>query len=349
MGSPVYRGLPSDVRKNIQHFGIRNGVLLTIAPTGTTSLYAGNVSSGLEPVFQHKARRNVRQEDDTFKPYTVYDYGYLLWCSVKGLQPDSDLAMPDYMVAHDDLSGEAHIRMQAACQRYIDASVSKTINCREDMTFEEFKTLYEMAWEEGCKGCTTYRYSEVRGSILSGTSVGQSANAKAEITEEKPLKRPEVLTGRTYKVKWPSVGENYYITINDVAGAPFEVFIQSTSAKFADWTTALSLMISAIMRKGGDIHFIPEELSKVKSAEDSGWVEGKFYGSLVALIGATIGKHFESRDIKRAKQVSVAKSQIQITPINPTRGETCPQCHQPTVIRLEGCDRCTSCDYSRCG
>ena len=85
MGSPVYRGLPSDVRKNIQHFGIRNGVLLTIAPTGTTSLYAGNVSSGLEPVFQHKARRNVRQEDDTFKPYTVYDYGYLLWCSVKGL------------------------------------------------------------------------------------------------------------------------------------------------------------------------------------------------------------------------------------------------------------------------
>jgi len=365
--SPVFARLGKATQNTVRSTGIRNGVLLTIAPTGTTSLYVGNVSSGLEPVFQHKAQRNVRQDDDTFKPYTVYDFGYLLWCNVKGYRPDScPITMPNYMVGHDDLSVDDHLRMQAACQKYIDASVSKTINCPPDITFEEFQNIYMNAWDLGNKGCTTYRYSEVRGSILSspakaaesGPGVGQSELAAYE---EMHLKRPDMLPGRTYKVKWPSVNENYYITINEVADNPFEVFIQSTSSKFADWTTALSLMISAIMRKGGDISFIPEELSKVKSAEDSGWVDGKYYGSLVALIGATIGRHLDSSDIQHAKRTPSSgpseSTQVQTQQHAAARliiteqplGEFCPQCGQPAVIRIEGCDRCQSCDYSRCG
>jgi len=367
--SPVLPLLSTETRRHVKDNGVRNGVMLTIAPTGTTSLYVGNVSSGLEPVFQHKAQRNVRQDDDTFKPYTVYDYGYLLWCSVNGLRPDDTHTLPDYMISHEELTVDKHVRMQAACQKFIDASVSKTINCPPDITFDEFKGLYDLAWEVGNKGCTTYRYSEVRGSILSapakgtesGPGVRQSDKVHGDIavTEEVHLKRPDVLPGRTYKVKWPSVNENYYITINEVADNPFEVFIQSTSSKFADWTTALSLMISAIMRKGGDISFIPEELSKVKSAEDSGWVDGKYYGSLVALIGATIGRHLDSRDIQRAKKTPSSdpseSTQMQqhatgkLVITEQPMGDFCPQCHQPTVIRQEGCDMCQSCDYSRCG
>ena len=369
--SPVLAHLSLETKRLIKEHGVRNGVLLTIAPTGTTSLYAGNVSSGLEPVFQHKAQRNVRQDDDTFKPYTVYDFGYLLWCSVMGHRPDATHTLPDYMVGHDDLTVGEHIKMQATCQQYIDASVSKTINCPMDITFEEFQNIYMEAWNLGCKGCTTYKYSEVRGSILSvptkGAESGPGPRSSELVThEEIHLKRPDVLAGRTYKVKWPSVNENYYITINEVAERPFEVFIQSTSSKFADWTTALSLMISAIMRKGGDISFIPEELSKVKSAEDSGWVDGKYFGSLVALIGATIGKDFESRDLQRAKKAPSTKTKDTQAPIGEGAaaqqhtaaklviteqppGDFCPQCGQPTVIRQEGCDRCQSCDFSRCG
>ena len=159
-----------------------------------------------------------------------------------------------------------------------------------------------------------------------------------------------MLDGRTYKVQWPSVGENYYVTINNIAGEPFEVFIQSTSSKYADWTTALSLMISAIMRKGGNIDFIPEELMKVRSADDSGWVEGRFYGSLVALLGATIGKHLSTGDLQRVTEdvpESASNTQGQTHSRLPP-GETCPQCNQPTVINQEGCDRCLNCDYSRC-
>jgi len=349
--SSVMQSLPGDIIVLIGKYGIRNGVLLTIAPTGTTSLYAGNVSSGLEPVFLHKAQRNVRQHDDTFKPYTVYDYGYLLYMSVKGYAPDADQELPSYMISHDSLIGEEHLVMQAICQKYIDASVSKTINCAQDITFEDFKNLYDQAYEAGCKGCTTYRYSETRGSILSGTAEDAIDGQHQE--QEVLLVRPDVLGGRTYKVHWPNVDENYYVTINNVADKPFELFIQSTSSKYADWTTALSLMISAIMRKGDDISFIPEELKKVRSADDSGWVDGKFYGSLVALLGHTIGKHLSTGDIQRAtlsapNDISNPQAQAQITISAHEVGEICPQCNMSTVVRQEGCEQCISCNYTRC-
>jgi ribonucleoside-diphosphate reductase alpha chain len=339
--SPVVASLQEETQGLLEEHGIRNGVLLTIAPTGTTSLYAGNVSSGLEPVFLHKATRNVRQLDDSFLPYTTYDYGYQLYCRINRIDPDRSSTLPPYMVTHEDLTVSEHIETQAACQAHIDASVSKTINCPQDMTFEDFKHLYHQAYALGAKGCTSYRYSEVRGSIL------QSPDTKNKDEALTPAARPDVLSGHTYKIKWPSINENYYITINDIADKPFEVFIQSTSSKYTDWTTALGLMISAIMRKGGDIGFIPEELAKVRSADDVGYVEGKFYGSLVALIGDTIGKHLS------ATQVGVLDGEAQIVlldgVITPDIGETCPQCNQPALIPSEGCLQCTNCGYSKCG
>ncbi len=344
--SLVVKNLKSETQRQIVAHGIRNGVLLTIAPTGTTSLYAGNVSSGLEPVFLHKAQRQVRQQDGSFKPYTTYDYGYRLYCQIKQIDPERSGKLPSYMTTHETLTVGEHIGMQAVCQEHIDASVSKTINCSQDLPFEEFKAMYKLAFELGCKGCTTYRYSEVRGSILSAP--GEKAKPEA------PLVRPEVLSGYTYKVKWPSVNENYYITVNDINDVPFEVFIQSTSSKYSDWTTALGLMISAIMRKGGDISFIPEELAKVRSADDSGYVDGKHYGSLVALIGHTIGKHLTNGDSssvdESASEVpSNPKVQIHLTASVGNPGVTCPQCNQATLISQEGCDKCLNCSYSNCG
>ncbi|MEE8599346.1 MAG: hypothetical protein V3S69_07585, partial [Dehalococcoidales bacterium] len=294
----------------------------------------------LEPVFLNKAQMNVRQMDDTFKPYTAYDYGYRLYCSIRQITLENNPGqLPPYMVTHEDLSVDNHIEMQAACQNHIDASVSKTINCPQDMTFEQFQDLYIRAYNLRTKGCTSYRYSEVRGSILSS----HDEEKTPEI-----LVRPEVLSGRTYKVKWPSVDENYYITINDVGNDPFEVFIQSTSSKYTDWTTALSLMISAIMRKGGDISFIPEELAKVRSADDSAWVEGKFYGSLVAVIGDTIGRHLLSGDSSSVEEASAKESTDTQVPRLST-GDTCPQCNQPQLIQQEGCMKCMNCTYSNCG
>lgn len=337
--SPVVHNLPQAIKDSIADLGIRNGVLLTIAPTGTTSLYIGSVSSGLEPVFQHKALRKVKQANGDYKPYTVYDYGYLLHSVVHGRPPRDD---DPSMVAHDDLTVDEHIVMQATCQKWVDASISKTINCPQDISFEDFKNIYTMAYELGLKGCTTYRYSEIRGSILTSDSAAKGA----EDDRERKLVRPQVLSGRTYKLKWPNVDDNYYVTINDIGDQPFEMFIQSTSSKYADWATALSLMVSANMRKGGDIGFIAEELMKVRSADDAGYVEGQFYGSLVALIGYTIGQHCNHHTIQQSPE------EVLEVPQNPStkrdRGETCPVCNQPALYRIEGCDKCTNCTYSKC-
>jgi ribonucleoside-diphosphate reductase alpha chain len=149
------------------------------------------------------------------------------------------------------------------------------------------------------------------------------------------------------------VNENYYITVNDVGDKPFEVFIQSTSSKYSDWTTALSLMISAIMRKGGDIGFIPEELQKVRSADDVGYIDGRFYGSLVAVIGDTIGKHLNGGVDSEVEEMPSEGSdnpnvQISISGTPLGTGSTCPQCNQPSLIQQEGCETCTNCTYTKC-
>lgn len=343
--STVVQSLPADLQEDIRENGIRNGVLLTIAPTGTTSIYYGNVSSGLEPTFLHEVHRKVLQPDGSHKKYVAKGYGALVW---EYLHPEEPL--PGYMVTTFDLQVRDHIRMQAVCQKHIDASISKTINCPKEMSLEEFKLVYWDAYELGCKGCTTYRPSDVRGSVLSASEEDTSSESQA-LSTVLP-QRPDVLTGRTYKVKWPNADGAYYITINDNPdGRPFEIFISSTSAKYADWSTALSLMISAIMRKGDDISFIPEELSKVISVTDYAWISGKFYGSLVALIGDIIKRHIDDVDISEvdevpsdAKYVSTVSDGKQM-PL----GEICPKCHKPTVFQIEGCSRCMDCDYSRCG
>lgn len=174
LAAPFVRKLPEDLRDAIAEHGIRNGVLLSIAPTGTTSLVLGNISSGIEPVFAHRYRRKVRGGDGRMEDeYSVYDYGYLKYCGHIGVDPENHHESPiDYyppgFVTADQLTVEQHLRMTAAAQAWVDAAVSKTINCPAPMTFEEFQRVYSRAYELGLKGCTTYRADprSARGSVL---------------------------------------------------------------------------------------------------------------------------------------------------------------------------------------
>jgi len=326
--------LPPNVRQSIKKWGIRNGVLLTVAPTGTTAIYVGNVSSGVEPPFAHVMSRRVLQADGEFKKYTAEGYGYLLWTS---LYPN--IAPPEYLITADDLTVEDHIRVQAACQEWIDASVSKTINCPEDMGFEDFKRVYIEAYNSGCKGCTTYRPSKAREAILSKATAGKAVGPEYH---QLP-KRPDVLSGPTYKVAWPSMPTALYVTINEYEGRPFEIFINSRSAKNAEWITALTLMISAHMRLGRDLDFVVEELERIVSSEDSAWQGGKFFCSLVAKIGYVLrchlageGSKFTTMNVNSSPDKSVA-----------TR-ETCPSCGIPGLSFSEGCVKCIQCGYNNC-
>jgi ribonucleoside-diphosphate reductase alpha chain len=162
---PFVKKLPSDLRLAIEGSGIRNGVLLSVAPTGTTSLVMGNVSSGIEPVFAHKYRRKVRGDSgEMSNEYSVYDYGYLKYCGKHAVDPNDprietgeEVVLPPGFVTADQLTVEQHLQMAAAAQEWVDSAISKTINCPESMGIDEFRAVYGRAYELGLKGCTTYR------------------------------------------------------------------------------------------------------------------------------------------------------------------------------------------------
>ena len=170
------KGMPDAIREGVRKYGIRNALLTSIAPTGTISLYAGNVSSGIEPIFALEYERKVTQKDGSKTVETVFDYGVLKW---KRDHPDKPL--PSSFVTAQTLPPEAHVKMQAAAQRWVDSSISKTVNLPEDISFSDFKEVYKLAWDLGCKGCTTYRPNDVTGSVLSVTKPQDEENGACEL------------------------------------------------------------------------------------------------------------------------------------------------------------------------
>jgi len=162
------RMLPTQLQDDIRNYGIRNGLLISIAPTGTISMFAGNVSSGVEPVFAFEYERKVLQPDGTHSVQVVQDYAVTaFWDYMGGLGSGHVDDLPPQFVSTQTLAPLDHVRMQTAAQKWVDSSISKTVNCPEDISFDDFKAVYTTAYELGCKGCTTYRPNEVTGSILS--------------------------------------------------------------------------------------------------------------------------------------------------------------------------------------
>src|SRR6266566_2622831 len=154
--------LDPEIRKAIEQHGIRNALLTSVAPTGTISLFADNVYSGLEPVFSFRYTRNVLMPDGSRREEEVTDYAYRAYRRLKS----ESAPLPDYFVAAQTLSPDDHLVMLAAAQRHLDSSISKTINVPADIPFDEFKDIYAQAYALGCKGCTTYRPNEVTGAVL---------------------------------------------------------------------------------------------------------------------------------------------------------------------------------------
>jgi ribonucleoside-diphosphate reductase alpha chain len=139
------RSLPEDVRAAVAAHGIRNGLLTSIAPTGTISLLAGNVSSGVEPVFDFRYERRILERDGSSRQETVEDYAFALYREHFG----APRHYPRQFVRAEEIAPRAHLEMQAALQRHVDSSISKTINCPVDMSFEDFKGVYLDAYALG--------------------------------------------------------------------------------------------------------------------------------------------------------------------------------------------------------
>ena len=364
LSSGNMKQMDNDVRDAIREHGIRNALLTSVAPTGTISLYAGNVSSGIEPVFAYAYTRKVLQKDGSRTEEEVVDYAVQMWRDKFGDKP-----LPDHFVNAQTLAPTAHVKMQAAAQKWIDSSISKTINCPEDLSFEDFKDVYMQAWDSGCKGCTTYRPNDVTGSVLSISEEKSAPEVVAKDDDEpmqphgdviymsEPLDRPQSLEGSTYKLKWPDSEHAIYLTVNDIIVGgrrrPFEVFINSKNMEHYAWTLALTRMISAVFCRGGDVSFVVEELKAVFDPRGGAWVQGKYIPSILAAIGGVIERHMvaigflegEGQGLKSDPQ---AEAMVVNTDTKP-RGKACPSCGQFDLRMVEGCMTCASCGHSKCG
>lgn len=359
--------MDEDVRAAVRTHGIRNALLTSIAPTGTISLYAGNVSSGIEPVFAYAYTRKVLQKDGSRTEEEVVDYAVNLWREKFG---DRDL--PDYFVNAQTLTPPEHVKMQSAAQKWVDSSISKTINCPEDIDFDAFKDVYMQAYETGCKGCTTYRPNDVTGSVLS-VSEGKKEPAKDGpetvvsknegepmrphgdvIYMAEPLDRPHSLEGSTYKLKWPDSEHALYITVNDlVIGGhrrPFEVFINSKNMEHFAWTVALTRMVSAVFRRGGDVSFVVEELKAVFDPRGGAWMQGKYIPSILAAIGGVIEQHMIRIGFIAGEGLGLKSDpQREVVGLDVPRGKACSSCGSYDMRMIEGCMTCGSCGHSKCG
>ncbi|MGE5149322.1 MAG: adenosylcobalamin-dependent ribonucleoside-diphosphate reductase [Rhodospirillaceae bacterium] len=375
LSGETVKALPEEVRSAIARYGIRNSLLNSIAPTGTISLLADNVSSGIEPVFAFSHVRHVLQPDGSKREESVDDHAFRLWRKLKGTaEPPADVFVDAQTLTPDD-----HLAMQAAAQEFVDSSISKTINLPKDISFEAFKHVYEEAYAQGCKGCTTYRPNEVTGAVLEvkpTTAVVEVPRAALPVPATRdsvvyiaqPLDRPEDLPGKTYKIKWPGSDHAIYITINDVMQdgrrRPFEIFINSKNMEHYAWTVALTRMISAVFRRGGDVSFVVEELKAVFDPRGGQWMEGRYVPSLLAAIGGVIERHLieigflAADDAPGIAEAVEARLRLAAGAREPADGSggapaakmgQCPNCGAAALTHQEGCDICLNCGYSRCG
>ncbi|HLD22058.1 MAG TPA: LAGLIDADG family homing endonuclease [Patescibacteria group bacterium] len=277
MGKFIQR-LPEDIQQNIATHGIRNAVLLTQAPTGTTSILSG-VSSGIEPVYDFAFKRK-----DRLGEHIVYHPLYKEWKDAHPHVEESE--RPEYFVTAKELSPLEHVKMQAVVQKYTDASISKTVNAPHEHTMEQVQELYMQTYTLGCKGIAYYRDGSRDLSVLESIDTSnkkqqetktvkqeqkekvieeQSSHEKSGVIPPQPRVRPEVVPGATYKIK-TGYG-TMYVTINhDSNGTPFEVFatIGKAGGFFAAKSEAICRLISLALRSGIAPETIVDQLRGIR-------------------------------------------------------------------------------------
>ena len=355
LAGETIRELDADVRALIGQHGIRNALLTSVAPTGTISLVADNVSSGVEPVFALAYTRKVMQPDGTRTEEEVSDYALRRYRAQFG----EDAALPDYFVTAQDLTPAEHVRMQAAVQRYVDSAISKTVNVPEDISFEAFQAVYLDAYRSGCKGCTTYRPNAITGSVLEVKPAAPAPAAEGVLPPGAGMTdlmvRPDKVVGATYKLRWPDSEHAMYVTVNDIelggVRRPFEVFVNSKNLEHYAWVVALTRMISAVFRRGGEVAFVAEELKQVFDPRGGQWSHGRYVPSLVAAIGDILERHMIDTGFLVPAAVMAVHGAAPAPALQTATvlGPLCPKCSQPGLVREAGCLSCVHCGWSKCG
>jgi hypothetical protein len=309
LGGAFVQGLPDDIRDGIATYGIRNSHLLTIAPTGTTSLLWGNISSGVEPIFALEQVRKIREGDGSERTIEVDNHAFKLWKGISGNGQTPDVLLSSQTPAR------GHIDVMAAFQKYFDASISKTIIFDPNTSFDDFRDTFLYAHEKGLKGCTVYRESGKVGSVIKARDNGYVD----------PMTVPDERIKYCENVVIPNEGA-YEVEVTIVENKPREVWMHAPlENKFAALIEAIVRLTSVMLRCTIRPETIMKQLRKANMS----------YGSVSSPLAY----------IERALLKVMAKFGVRQTP--GASGASCPVCGG-VLIMAEGCIKCSSCTYDAC-
>lgn len=356
--SGFVKTLPEDVRDRIRDKGIRNVTLLTQAPTGTTGTMVGT-STGIEPYFFWEWDRVGRMGRHTERVDVYADW----------MEKHPGEKLPDYFVTAMDLSPERHVRVQAAIQKWVDSSISKTCNAPNGYTIQQTTELYEMLYDLGCKGGTIYRDGSRDSQVLNLKKEEAEPQQKtAEVPQIKPRVRPTILRGTTYRKSTP-IG-TAYITINadgDHFEDPFEVFINvaKVGSDVAADAEGIGRLISLVLRMASPLtprqraEAVIAQLRSIGSGRQTGFGKNRIM-SLPDAIAQTLEEHIGSSDGKheypQLPDEEDEQQQMQFSlDLSSSGGDSaskqadiCPVCGNATFLNIEGCKKCFSCGHSEC-
>ncbi len=358
--SGFMKQMPQDLREKVRKQGLRNVTLLTQAPTGTTGTMV-NTSTGIEPYYFWEWERTGRMGTNIERVKVYEDW----------VKAHPGQKKPSYFVSAMDLPPEGHVKVQAAIQKWVDSSISKTGNTPKEYTVEQTGKLYELLYDLGCKGGTTYRDGSRDTQVLTAKKE-EKEEPKVEkpvvsrSTEPKPRVRSTVLQGTTYRKATP-IG-TAYITVNCDGPNPsdiFEVFINvaKVGSDVAADAEGLGRLISLMLRMPSPL--TPDQRAQAIIGQLSGIGSGRSMGfgknrvmSLPDAVAQVLQQHIGSSDSEReasrlpdeedededAGQLDLGLPSASAS----VKPDICPICGNVTFVNIEGCKKCFSCGHSEC-
>ena len=359
--SKFIKNLPKTIRDQIQNHGIRNSTLTTVAPTGSGAIVA-RVSSGIEPIFDTSYMRRVKKNEGNGKLFKEYKVYHPIIEKLFG----TDKNLPDYVITAHNIDPFFRVKMQGIVQKYIDSSISSTVNLPENVAVKTVADIYMTAYNTGLKGITVYREGSRDGILISES---KTSKKKAIIQEtlqneqdqrtgikSEPRFRPTTTYGRTRRIR---TGEGtLYITVNEDEHGLCEVFtaIGKAGGNAAAQSEAISRLISLALRSGINPESIVKQLIGI-SGPNPTWEDGRLILSTPDAIGKALDDYLKNRSQQdsdsesRFTHFTIAnESEIhgqEIKDYTAKNISSCPDCGGPVQFE-SGCVTCLGCGFSKC-
>ena len=361
--SKFVKNLPKNLRDKIKEDGIRNSTVLTVPPTGSGAIVA-RVTSGIEPIFATSYKRRVKKNDGFGREFDEYKVYHPIIEKLFG----DDENLPNHVVTAHDIDPYFRVKLQGVIQKYIDSSISSTVNLHQDIKKETVADIYMTAYKANLKGITVYREGSREGILITDdnkkgeNNLNTASEALTSQDEKRPRIRPNETVGITRRMR---TGEGQlYITINQDDNGLCEVFttIGKAGGNAAAQSEAISRLISLALRSGIDPNAIVKQLKGI-SGPNPTWEDGRLILSTPDAIGKALddylrednnsGQALDNNHESKKSPITMATSEEvndldeQVTDFTFKNISTCPDCGS-SVMHEAGCVTCPGCGFSKC-